>query len=127
LGKHIDKAPQDGPMGTHTLPVLLGEKVALRVNQVISVLFYFVVAFLVLAGDLSVWVLLLVLLSVPKLIETLKLFGQPRPPEYQDAPLYYVGVAFYFTRRAGFLFIAGLIVSLVVGLFFPDLFKVKLF
>ncbi len=28
MGKHIDKAPWDGPAGTHTLPVILGDKVA---------------------------------------------------------------------------------------------------
>jgi 1,4-dihydroxy-2-naphthoate polyprenyltransferase len=118
MGKHIDKAPQDGPMGTRTLPVVLGEKTSLRVNQAISVLFYLVVIFLVLAGNLSIWVLL-VLFSIPKLIKTLKLFGQPRPPEMADSPLYYVGVAFYLTRQAGFLFIAGLIVNLFLPVKLP--------
>jgi 1,4-dihydroxy-2-naphthoate octaprenyltransferase len=122
MGKHIDKAPQDGPMGTHTLPVLLGEKNALRVNQAISVLFYLVVIFLVLAGNLSVWILL-VLLSVPKLIETLKLYSKPKPAEFKDSPLYYVGVAFFLTRQAGFLFIGGLILCL----FFPVTLPFKLF
>lgn len=79
---------------------------------------YFVVIGLVLAGNLSVW-LLLVLFSIPLLITTLKRYSAPKPAEYADSPLYYVGLAFYFTRQAGFLFIAGLIMNLLVPISLP--------
>lgn len=111
MGKHIDKIVQDRKMGIRTLPVLLGVKNAILVNEVISVLFYFAVIALVLTGNLSIW-LLVVLLSIPMLTKTLKRYSEPKPAEFADAPLYYVGVAFYFTRQAGFLFIGGLILNL---------------
>ena len=40
MGKHIDKIPWDEPDGTHTLPVIIGEKAARRVTQGMFVLFY---------------------------------------------------------------------------------------
>src|SRR5574341_484748 len=112
MGKHIDKREQDGPLGIHSLPVILGHRGAILVSQIISVLFFVVVIALVAVGRLNVF-LLLVLLAIPRLISTLKQYSAPKPAEYADSPLYYVGVAFYFTRIAGFLFIGGLILNLV--------------
>ncbi len=43
MGKHIDKAPWDGPAGTHTLPVILGDKVARDVTRGMFVTFYLLV------------------------------------------------------------------------------------
>ncbi len=113
MGKHIDKAPQDKPMGTHTLPVILGEKGALLVNQIVSVLYYVVIIGLVLVKFFSP-LMLVVLLSIPMLIKTIKTYNAPKPEEYKDAPLYWVGVAFYFTRAAGFWFMVGLALNLVL-------------
>lgn len=117
VGKHIDKIAQDGPGGTRTLPVILGEKASLRLNQIVFVLFYVAVIGLVIAGSLSIW-LLVTLLSVPLLIETIKLYSTPKPadpPEnYTVWPLWFVSIAFRFTRQAGFLFILGLLLNLIV-------------
>lgn len=122
IGKHIDKIAQDAPQGTHTLPVLLGEKASLRLNQIIFVLFYVAVIGLVVTGSLSVW-LLVTLLSVPLLIETLKLYAKPKPAEppenYPVWPLWYVSIAFRFTRLAGFLFILGLLLNLLIPIRLP--------
>ncbi len=116
IGKHIDKLPQDSPRGIHTLPVIIGEKAALRLNQALFIFFYPVVLVLVLAGYLSVW-LGLVLLSVPMLIETLKLYSSPKPAEppenYPVWPLWFVSIAFRFTRLAGGTFILGLILHAI--------------
>jgi 1,4-dihydroxy-2-naphthoate octaprenyltransferase len=117
IGKHIDKIAQDAPGGTHTLPVILGEKASLRLNQIIFVLFYVAVIGLVVTGSLSVW-LLVTMFSVPLLIETIKLYSMPKPAEppenYTVWPLWYVSIAFRFTRQAGFLFILGLLLGLVI-------------
>ena len=117
IGKHIDKIAQDAPGGTHTLPVILGEKTSLRLNQIVFVLFYVAVIALVVAGSLSVW-LLVTLLSLPLLIETIKMYSKPKPAEppanYPVWPLWFVSIAFRFTRQAGFLFILGLLLNLVV-------------
>ncbi len=119
IGKHIDKIPQDRAERIHTLPVIIGEKAAKRLNQALFVLFYVVVFVLVLAGDLSVW-LLLVLLSVPMLVETLAAYSKPRPDEppagYTVWPLWFVSLAFRFTRLAGGTFILGLIMHAIFPL-----------
>lgn len=119
IGKHIDKMPQDREKGIRTIPVLIGEKSARRLNQALFILFYPVVIALVLAGDLSVW-LLAVALSVPMLIRTLKAYSQPKPDEPPEGhtvwPLWYVSLTFGFTRRAGATFILGLLLHLVFPL-----------
>jgi 1,4-dihydroxy-2-naphthoate octaprenyltransferase len=119
IGKHIDKIAMDGPRGIHTLPVLLGEKASLRLNQALFVFFYVFVLALVLTGALSVW-LLLTLLALPMLVETLRMYSQPKPSEppegYTVWPLWFVSVAFRFTRLAGGTFMLGLILHLIVPL-----------
>ena len=116
IGKHIDKIEMDRPQGIHTLPVLIGEKTAKRLNQVLFVAFYPIVLLLVLGGFLSVW-LLVVVLSIPMLIETLKLYSQPKPAEppenYSVWPLWFVSIAFRFTRLAGGTFILGLLLHAI--------------
>jgi len=124
VGKHIDKMVQDAPQGIHTLPVIMGEKAALRLNQIIFVLFYVIVVGLVVTGSLSVW-LLATLLSLPLLVETIKLYATPKPPEppedYTVWPLWFVSIAFRFTRQAGFLFILGLLLNLIIPIRLPVL------
>ena len=118
IGKHIDKIPQDKAKGIHTLPAIVGERAALRLNQALFILFYPIVFALVLFGHLSVW-LLVVVISIPMLIETLKLYSAPKPAEppegYTVWPLWFVSIAFRFTRLAG----GTLILGLLLHLFFP--------
>ncbi len=124
VGKHIDKIAQDKDNRIHTLPVIIGEKAALRLNQALFIIFYPVVIVLVLSGHLSVW-LLAVVLSIPMLIDTLKRYSAPKPAEppenYSVWPLWFVSIAFRFTRLAGGTFILGLLLHF----FFP--LTVKLF
>ena len=95
-----------------TLPVILGEKASLRLNQVLFVAFYPFVFGLILTGHLSVW-LFVTVLSIPMLIETLAAYSEPKPSEppedYPVWPLWFVSLAFRFTRLAGGTFILGLI------------------
>ena len=58
MGKHIDKAPWDGPAGTRTLPVILGDRVSRLVTRAMFVAFYLLTALLVVAGGFPVGTLL---------------------------------------------------------------------
>jgi 1,4-dihydroxy-2-naphthoate octaprenyltransferase len=111
IGKHIDKFEADSAKGIRTLPVILGKERALFLNQELLVAFFVFVLTLVLAGTLGVWTLG-VFLAVPKLVQVLKVYNQPKPaaapPNYPIWPLWYVAWAFLVTRRAGALFVLGL-------------------
>ena len=121
MGKHIDKVEADTAKQIRTLPVVLGEKTSLRLNVALMVGFYGVVLALVLTGTLGIW-LLLVVLALPRLRAVLKLYREPKPSEppegYTVWPLWYVSGAFYHNKRAGLLFVAGLLLNLLVPLSF---------
>ncbi len=120
MGKHLDKFEADKERGIHTLPVLVGRQTARLLNQGMMVAFYVVVAGMVLAGELGVWALLVVL-AIPQLVEVLRAYARPRPseppPDYPVWPLWFVSLAFVHTRRAGFLFVAGLILNLIAPVY----------
>jgi 1,4-dihydroxy-2-naphthoate polyprenyltransferase len=114
IGKHVDKLEHDDRKGIRTLPVLLGESRALSLNRWLMIGFYVIVAALVFSGTLGPWVLL-VLASLPLLAKVLKLYSRPKPaappPGYPIWPLWYVAAAFRLTRRAGALFVLGLMLN----------------
>jgi 1,4-dihydroxy-2-naphthoate octaprenyltransferase len=118
MGKHLDKFPFDQPRGVRTLAVLLGEPATNRLIRGLMILFYLACLALVVAGVLSVWVLL-VLASLPRLRSVWKIYLRPKPsapPEnYAVWPLWFVSWAFYWTKQAGTLFVVGLI----LGAIFP--------
>ncbi|MDQ2689088.1 MAG: prenyltransferase [Chloroflexota bacterium] len=122
FGKHIDKIEPDAARGIRTLPVILGEATARRVAQALMVAFYPIVLAAALAGFIGPWVALVVL-GIPKLVETLRIFARPKPdapPEhYPIWPLWFVGAAFVHTRRAGALLIVGLVLNAVLPLRLP--------
>ncbi|HZP39879.1 MAG TPA: prenyltransferase [Candidatus Binatia bacterium] len=119
VGKHIDKYEQDAARGIHTLPVILGKEASLRLNQALMVGFYAVVAALVVAGRLGPGVLL-VGLAIPRLVRVLQAYSQPKPaappPGYRVWPLWFVSLAFFHNKRAGALFVLGLVVNAALGL-----------
>ena len=114
VGKHIDKLPADTEKGIRTVPVILGTSAALVLNRVLMISFYGVVGLLVVTGVLGVWTLL-VFLSIPRLLETLTTYREPRPekapPGYPIWPLWYVAWAFRLNRRAGGLLVLGLVLN----------------
>jgi 1,4-dihydroxy-2-naphthoate octaprenyltransferase len=116
IGKHIDKLNQDKDKGINTVPVALGERNSILLNMGMMVAFYVVVAILVLTGTLGVW-LLLVLLAIPRLIQVLKIYLEPKPAEppedYPVWPLWYVAAAFHHNKLAGGMFLVGLILNLI--------------
>lgn len=114
FGKHIDKIEADKKKGVHTMPVLLGEKNARLAAQLLMIAFYPIVLFAAAVGWIGPWVALVVL-GIPRLLQVLKVFGQPKPDvapgSYVGWPLWFVGQAFVHTRRAGALLIVGLLLN----------------
>jgi len=118
MGKHIDKLPWDAADGTHTLPVILGEARARRVTQGMFVVFYASIVALVIARILPV-ASILVVASLPVMRRTWAAFSEPKPAESPVPnpvwPLWFAPNAFLVTRRAGGLFVLGLIVGAILG------------
>jgi len=117
IGKHIDKYEQDGARGIHTLPVLLGKDVSLRLNQAAMIAFYAIVVVLVATRTLGPAVLI-VAAALPRLLRVLRAYNEPKPaappPGYRVWPLWYVSLAFYHNKLAGGLFVLGLLANLVI-------------
>jgi 1,4-dihydroxy-2-naphthoate octaprenyltransferase len=117
IGKHIDKREVDQEKGIRTLPVLIGERASLGINQGLMVLYYLVTFLLVLSGTLGVWVLLVVL-AIPRLRQVLKIYNEPKPSEppenYPVWPLWFVSAAFFHNKLAGGMFVLGLILNLIL-------------
>ena len=124
FGKHIDKIVPDAALGIRTLPVILGEPLARRVNQVIMVSFYPLVLLAVLAGWVGPWVLLAAL-AIPELIRALRFYQEPKPdapPAWYPKrgwPLWFVGFAFRHVRLAGFLMTLGLVLNVLAPVSLP--------
>ena len=119
FGKHIDKIEDDTKKGIHTVPVLLGERRARHASIVVFLLMYVFAVLLVLTAYLP-WLVLLCLLSLPRLRLAVRAFRDPKPvapPEGypKDAwPLWFVGFAFILNRDYGGLFIVGLILAVLL-------------
>ncbi len=119
MGKHTDKLLQDKAKKVRTLPVIIGETASRYVTIGMWVVQYGMVVYLVANGTMSP-ALLVVFLSVPKFIKTLKVFLKPRPTSPPDGfdpaawPLYLVAYGFIFTRLFGMLFLLGLLLDLVI-------------
>jgi 1,4-dihydroxy-2-naphthoate octaprenyltransferase len=119
FGKHIDKLALDREKHIHTLPVILGDPLARRVNQALMIGFFASTAALVATGTFGLWALA-VALALPRLVQTLRFYERPKPETppkgYRGWPLWYVGAAFLLTRQAGALFALGLLLDAIYPL-----------
>ncbi|UCH11098.1 MAG: prenyltransferase [Fidelibacterota bacterium] len=119
IGKHIDKLAADREKGIRTLPVIMGEKASLWLNQFLMAVFYALILAMVFMGVTGAWVLL-ALLALPRLVKVLRIYNQPKPSEKPANaptwPLWFVSWAFYHNKLAGGLFVLGLVLNLVVPL-----------
>ena len=122
FGKHIDKLSMDEAMHIHTLPVILGERVA-RVGVVVLILLQYAVVLYLIATGFFTPILLVVFLSLPMFLrQVLPMYRHPRPKErpenYPAAvwPLWFVASAFAFSRRFGMLYMLGLILDTALKL-----------
>ncbi len=117
IGKHIDKIGPDIEKGVKTIPVLLGEKNSKALNKINFILFYVMIFALVIFKVTTPYILL-TLLAIPRLIESWKIHSQDKPDSPPEGwtvwPLWYVGWAMYFNRKAGELLIGGLLLGLLI-------------
>lgn len=122
FGKHIDKIIPDTERHIRTLPVILGERRARMVAQGLMIAFYPIVIGSVLVGWIGPWVAL-VILAIPRLLEVLRQFSQPKPETPPNAyvgwPLWFVGGAFIHTRRAGAMLMLGLLLNVILPVTLP--------
>jgi 1,4-dihydroxy-2-naphthoate octaprenyltransferase len=123
LGKHIDKREMDKSKGVHTLPVVIGEKIARYLDMAVLVLIYLVILYLIFIPRFFTPVMLIVFLAYKPLLMALGVLNKPRPPEapkdYPFWPTWFSAFAFGFNRRFGGLFILALIADLLLRHFLP--------
>ncbi len=120
FGKHIDKYQGDKGKRIHTLPVLLGEKLARYTVITMTVLQYLLVLYLVVIGFFTP-VMLVVFLALPTFLKVfMAMFRNPKPEERpQDYPadswpLWFVASAFVHNRTFGLWFLLGLIANAIL-------------
>lgn len=126
FGKHIDKLQVDREKNIHTLPVLIGEKVARYLVIAMLILPYFFVLYLFATGYFTP-LMLIVLLAIPRLRDILPPFLKPKPtqrpmdfPEGQGGwPLYFAPLAFWNNRTFGTLFMLGLVGDILSRVLLP--------
>ncbi len=110
MGKHLDKMEFDSTKRIFTLPMLLGERQARLLTQMLSIAMYVSVVALVIWQQMPG--LLLVVGALPLLWMVLRGYNEPKPdqpPEnYPAWPLWFVGMTFIHNRRYGILFVVGL-------------------
>lgn len=110
MGKHLDKLEFDTTKRIFTLPMLLGERGARLLTQLLSIAMYVSVVALVIWQQMPG--LLLVVGALPLLWMVLRGYNEPKPdkpPEnYPAWPLWFVGMTFIHNRRYGILFVVGL-------------------
>lgn len=118
VGKHIDQRNFDREHHQRTLPVVLGERTARRLNQVAVFGMYIASAIAIAVGALTPFVAV-ILLAAPRAIRALRVMGRPAPatppPGYVGWPLWYHRVCLVHNRAFGWLYIAGL----ALGAVFP--------
>jgi 1,4-dihydroxy-2-naphthoate polyprenyltransferase len=111
VGKHIDQLDFDLGAGQRTLPVVLGEATARRVNQAVVVAMYVITAALVLSGVLTPFVALVVV-ALPRALRALRLMRDARPEsppaDYVGWPLWYHRVCLHHNRLFGWMYLGGL-------------------
>jgi 1,4-dihydroxy-2-naphthoate octaprenyltransferase len=116
VGKHIDQRNFDREHHQRTLPVVLGERIARRLNQVAVAGMYIASAIAIAVGALTPFVAV-ILLAAPRAIRALRVMGRPAPatppPGYVGWPLWYHRVCLVHNRAFGWLYIAGLALGAV--------------
>jgi 1,4-dihydroxy-2-naphthoate octaprenyltransferase len=119
IGKHIDQRMFDTSQQQRTLPVLLGERDARKLNRIAVAAMYLVTAVAVGFGSLTVFALV-VAFAGPRALRALRVMSRPAPDAppagYVGWPLWYHRVCLVHHRAFGWLFILGL----AAGAVFPD-------
>ena len=122
FGKHTVKLSFDHEKGIRTLPVILGESLSRKVTVGLLLAQYPVIGYLVYTGFFHP-VMLVTFASMFSLKRVFQVFAQPRPDGPPADlpqgvwPLWFVGVAFWFTRRYSGFFLVGLVLDVVFSRF----------
>ena len=120
FGKHTDKLSFDSDKGIRTLPVLLGESLSRKTTVALLLAQYPVIGYLVYTGFFHP-VMLISFASMFSLKRVFEVFAHPRPERPPKSfpegvwPLWFVGVAFWFTRRYSGFFLIGLILDVILS------------
>ncbi len=118
VGKHVDQRAFDTDHKQRTLPVLLGENAARRLNQAAVAGMYLATVIAVALGSLTPFALVIVV-AAPRALKALRVMAHPAPAEppagYVGWPLWYHRVCLVHNRAFGWLFIIGL----ALGAVFP--------
>ncbi len=118
FGKHTDKLEADRRKDVHTLPVILGERLARFTTLGMILAQYLLCLVLVLSGRFD-WTLLLVMTNLWMLPGLWRVFRQSRPdspPAGYPAsvwPLWFSAYAFLHTRRFTVLFLTGVVLDIL--------------
>jgi 1,4-dihydroxy-2-naphthoate octaprenyltransferase len=119
FGKHIDKIAMDKSKGIYSLPVLLGSAYSRKAVQLMMLSQYILAAYIYLNGYIGISILIL-LLAIPTLIQTFKVFNQERPENMPDGfreevwPLWFAPHAFLYTRRFSMFFLLMLVIENII-------------
>jgi 1,4-dihydroxy-2-naphthoate octaprenyltransferase len=127
IGKHIDQRGFDSSQEQRTLPVLLGERRARTLNQLVLAAMYVVIAVAVIMRALTPFALL-VLFALPRAIRALRVMSRPAPAEppagYIGWPLWYHRMCLVHNRAFGWLYIAGLAAGAFFSMHFSGQFSI---
>jgi 1,4-dihydroxy-2-naphthoate octaprenyltransferase len=119
FGKHVDKLDADRAKGIRTLPVLLGERASRYAVMGMLAAQLVVLGYLVAVGYFTPAVGI-ALGAAPGLRRVWRVYREPRPagpPADLPAgvwPLWFVAAAFWYTRRFGAWFLAGLLLDVAL-------------
>ena len=114
FGKHIDKLDADAVKKIRTLPVLLGEMLSRYIVLGMLIAQYGVIVYLVATGYFTP-AMLITFAAAPSLRRVFATYRNPRPseapPELPQGvwPLWFVAITFWYNRRFGMFFLAGLV------------------
>jgi 1,4-dihydroxy-2-naphthoate octaprenyltransferase len=123
FGKHVDKLDADAAKKIRTLPVLLGEAVSRYAVLGMLVAQYGVIVYLVVIGYFTP-AMLVSFGAAPSLRRVFTIYARPRPaqapPELPKGvwPMWFVAVTFWYNRRFGMFFLAGLVGDIVLTRYF---------
>jgi len=110
-GKHIDQMSFDSGRGIRTLPVLIGERAARRLNIAAIVAIYAIVAALIVLDRLTPFAAAIAL-GLPRAIHAIRIMSRPRPAAAPDGyvgwPLWYHRACLQHHRVLGWAYIGGL-------------------
>jgi 1,4-dihydroxy-2-naphthoate polyprenyltransferase len=129
LGKHIDKSAEDRKKRVGTLPVVIGDKAARILNQVVIALIYIVILYLIFVPRYFTPGMLVVLFAGKRALYAFGVLAKPRPEEppkeWKFWPTWFSGFSFYHNRLFSNLFLLGLVVDVLLRLFLPLFWPVR--